>query len=212
MLVLAVVAAQLEAQGPGRGRGRGGGFGFRRMGNDLVVLVGMTEVQEELAIDKEQEQLLDALTADLFDQQRVAFRGGFGPSDGSEGAADGAGRALKLQQLRDTGEKLILSVMDPDQASRLAELRVQFEGLRAFDRDSFVAALKLTELQKEQIREIREARRPLAEIEREVMMSLTEDQIAKWDELKGESFTFPRRRPRFGRRGFRGPPRDDSDD
>jgi Spy/CpxP family protein refolding chaperone len=206
--ILVLAAAHADAQGPGRGRGRGG-FG-RGLGNDLVNLVAMREVREELTIDQEQEQLLDALSADLRDQRR-AFRGGFdGPParpDDDSPREDGRSR---LRRLGETGEKLVLAVLEPGQANRLTQLRVQYEGLRAFDREPFVAAMKLTELQKEQIREIRSADRPPSEMEAEVRMSLTESQIAKWDEMKGDSFTFPERPRRFGRRGFRGPPRDDS--
>ena len=208
LAILVLVATHVDAQGPGRGRGRGG-FG-RGMGNDLLYLVGLSEVRNELKIDEEQEELLDALSADLREQQRAAFRGFDGPPDGSGDDSplqDGSGR---FRRLGETGEKLIMAVLEPDQATRLSQLRIQFEGLRAFDREPFVAALKLTELQRDQIRGIRAEDRSASELESEVRMSLTEAQIAKWDELKGEAFTFPQRRGRFGRRGFRGPARDDS--
>jgi hypothetical protein len=201
-----LVVAHADAQGSGRGRGR---FG-RGFGNDLVYLVGLSEVRDELAIDEDQGQLLDALSADLREQQRAAFRGLDGPPDRPDEDAPRQDGRSRLRRIGETGEKLIMAVLEPDQATRLVQLRIQFEGLRAFDREPFVAALKLTEIQKEQIRGIRAADRPAAELEAEVRMSLTEAQVAQWDELKGESFTFPERRGRFGRRGFRGPPGDDS--
>jgi hypothetical protein len=183
------------------------------MGNDLVYLVALSEVREELAIDEEQGQLLDALSADLRDQQRIAFRDGFdGPPEGPDDPSTDDGGRGRLRRLGESGEKLIMAVLEPAQAKRLAELRVQFEGLRAFDREAFVASLGLTELQRNQIREIRGDRRQTEELEAEVRMSLTEKQIARWDEMKGAKFTFPERRGRFGRRGFRGPPTDDSDE
>jgi hypothetical protein len=209
--ILLLATAHAEAQGPGRGRGRGG-FG-RGLGNDLIYLVAMREVREEISIDEEQEQLLDALAADLREQQRAAFRGGFdGPPGRPDEDSPGQDGRSRLRRLADTGEKLIMSVLEPDQATRLRQLRVQYEGLRAFDREPFLAALKLTEIQQEQIREIRSSDRPAAELEAEVRMSLTESQIAQWDQMKGDSFTFPQRRGRFGRRGFRGPPSDDTGD
>jgi hypothetical protein len=176
----------------------------------LAYLVALREVREELDLDEEQEELLNALSADLRDQRRVAFRGDWDDfSDPRESAEDLAERTERIERLNEASEKLITAVLEPAQAARLGELRVQFEGLRAFDREPFVDALELTELQREQIADLRRESRDRAATETAVKMSLSEKQLAKWEELKGAEFKFPERRGRFGRRGFRGPSRDD---
>ncbi len=222
LIMVLIFTASLDAQGPRRDGPRGR-FGGRRMMSPLVLLASVPEVQKELHIDARQQQLLEALVADLGDQQRGLFRGGFDePREPDDGNSRFERTRSRWQELNRQSERLILAVFEPKQAERLIQLRLQFEGMRALDRAEFLEAIGLTDAQKEQIRQMRdresadrEAARDQAPsggdvLEADVMAVLTDEQKAKWEQMKGEPFAFPEEFPRFGRRGFRGrPPEED---
>jgi hypothetical protein len=208
-LTLLLLTAHLAAQPPERERGRGM-FGRRGMLSDQMRLVSMPEVREELAIDEEQALFLDALVADLRDQQRTAFSRGLDGPERRDPESQFEEFRERLQELHRQSEQLLLAVLEPEQVSRLNELRVQYEGIRAFAREDFNAALELTDNQQDQVRKIlattasvRGRRRgDSAESVAKIKSVLTEGQLAKWEEMKGDEFTFPERSRRFGRRGF----------
>jgi hypothetical protein len=193
------------------------------MMSPLVLLVSVPDVQNELHVDARQQQLLEALVADLGDQQRGLFRGGFDePREPDDDNSRFERTRSRWQELSRQSERLILAVFEPKQAERLNQLRLQFESVRALDRAEFLEAIGLTDDQKEQIRQIRDresADREAARdqtrsgrdvVEADLMAVLTDEQKAKWEQMKGEPFTFPEGFARFGRRGFRGrPPEED---
>ena len=210
VVLLLRLVTSVQAQPPGRQRGRGP-FGGGAAGL-LALLASMTEVQKELNVNDIQEKLLDALVSDLREQQRSAFRRGF---NGPRGDRDEQLREVRrhMQELNAQGEKLMATIFESEQQVRFNQLRVQYEGVRALDRDEISKALGLTDTQLQVIREIRESddgsrdggvRRSGQEREADIVAVFTKEQKEKWDHMQGETFAFPPRPRSYGRRGFRG--------
>ena len=220
IVLLLLLVISVQAQPPGRQRGRGP-FG-RGPTSPLAFLVSMAEVQKELKVDAVQGKLLDALLDDLREQRgalrRGAFRRGF---NGPRGDRDEQFQEDRrhMQELNEQGEKLLATIFEPEQQARFNQLRIQFEGVRALDRDEITKVLGLTDAQLQVIREIRESdelpdgsrdgevRRPGQRREADIVAVFTKEQKEKWDHMQGETFAFPPRSRWFGRRGFRGPGR-----
>ena len=178
-LVAAVVVPGVAlAHGPGRG-GFGGGFGGQ--GGGVAGLLQMEEVQTELKLTDEQKTKL----RDSRDELRGGAGGGFGRR-GAGGAGGGAGGAgggpggapnfremsaeerqkfmedarKRMEDQSKKAEELAKGILTPEQMTRLNELRIQQQGVRAMGRPEVAAALKLTDAQKEAIDDILEAARP----------------------------------------------------
>lgn len=209
-LTLLTTLAPVHAQPPEGGRG-GRFFGRRGGWNDLMRLTSVREVRAELALDDEQVELLEALAMDLRDQRRTAFRRRFdvrpGPGDGETDVQDVAER---IQKLDEQTEALVAIVLEPNQMERLNQLRLQYEGVRAFERDGFAKQLDLSDDQQKRISQLLSDALPpgprgndgnaLERLEEQIASLLTDAQSEKWTELKGKPFSFPE--PRW--RGPRG--------
>jgi hypothetical protein len=189
-LLLSCIVSVVDAQPPRGGRGRGG---F----NIALMLVADSDVQEELEIEGKQVEMLEALRSDLFSQVR-GRRGSRRDQPSREHVAT-------------VTEKLMASVLDPAQARRLHQLEVQFEGVRALDRERVVAALDLSDAQKESIAAYATAHQVRSPEDLQTMVAemLSQDQLEKWaSEIHGEEFGFSEEiqgaREFFTRRGFRG--------
>ncbi len=239
-LVAAVVVPGVAlAQGPGRG-GFGGGFGggFPGQGGGLAGLLQMQEVQTELKLtDAQKPKLRDA---------REERRGGAARGGGGAGGAEGAPNfrdmsreerqkfmedaRKRMEEQSKKAEEVVKGILNPEQLTRLNELRIQQQGVRAMGRPEVAAALQLTDAQKEAIGDILDAARPQrgpgggggfggnrpSEEERDKARAeaeernkkaqadidavLTETQKAEWVKLQGAKFTFPER-PAFGQGG-----------
>lgn len=210
IVVILLVATSVAAQ-PRQWRGPGS-FGRRgMMADSLTFLTGIPEVQKELELSTEQQELLQALQADFRDQLFGLGRGG-----------DGESRERLREGIRKSGDELVTTVLEAKQTQRLSQIRLQREGIRALVRTEIVKSLEISDAQLEKIREIngsgsrgeenrrgdnpadRGPRTDPKVLAEQVLALLTDHQKAKWEELKGPEFTFPERRPRFGRRGFGG--------
>ena len=116
------------------------------------------------------------------------------------------------EKIRTQSEKLVAVILDSDQAKRLSELRLQDEGILAFDRREFRDQLGVTDRQFEKIREIRrvEVDTSLSRHRRQQKMSeavlalLDQDQQARFKQLQGKAFEFPLQLP-ADLRGLRDP-------
>jgi hypothetical protein len=210
VLILLALGTAATAQQP---RGRRGDFG-RAFGEGVVFLVGMHEVQRELQLSEEQRELLDDLRADLRTQVRVAFRGG---SNSRRNGTTDSGEDVRnrIRDINQRGEELVMLVLEPDQAERLKQLRLQQEGTRAFDRPEVAKALRLTKDQLDQMREIRsiapnedangrvqQRRARRQQIEKDVLAMLSDEQKQSWERMQGAKFSCPSRfaRNNSGRR------------
>jgi hypothetical protein len=207
-----LVHVTVDAQQTQRGWGRGP-LGRRGLPGDVVFLLLLDEVQQELRLTSQQQELLQAVLADLEDQRRGIFQGGPGRGD-----RDNASEEIRaaMQKLSDQGEKLVMSVLEPDQAYRLRQLRLQWSGVRALARPEIARQLKLSEAQQTSISSLlqsdsdRQGRtRPDDQSSREdmtaqIMALLTDQQKQTWQSIQGDPFDFPDWSRRFGPRGPRG--------
>lgn len=186
-------------------RGFSGFLGLRSS-----MLIDMPEVRIELKTEDDQDELLVALAEDLSDQRRAVF------SDNSPQRPPNADwfeqLQAKLTAFDRRSEELVAVVLEPDQSKRLAELRLQREGSRAFHRPEVQAKLELTDEQKKSIDDalkantalqfgptldFRQRREQREKQEQTVISSLTGEQKSRWEEMKGKPFRFPTpRRPR----------------
>lgn len=169
VLILSLVLLDSgEADAQRRSRGR------RPRPNIALFLSDREEIQEEIRLTEEQAELLQALQRDLI--------------------AQGAG--TRQDDAVEIVNKLFSAVLRPKQATRFAELRVQFEGLRSFERAEIQKAIAVTDEQMSRIRGLMREQR--VGINSDVLKDvLDKDQLAKWDDLAGERFAFSEQTQQF---------------
>lgn len=214
VLALVLTASLVSAQDqPGRGR-RGGGGGFGGMMGSPVGLLRMPEVRKELNLTEEQNKQVDEAL------QQATPAGGFaGLQDLSP--EEQQKRREEMRRKMDEATASVKKVLKPEQEKRLEQLALQRQGLAALARPEIAKQLGLTDEQKEKIEKIQASARPqfgsfrdlsdeqrqkaFAEMQQkqekaqtETLAVLSDDQKAKWAEMKGKDFTFPQ----FGPGGF----------
>lgn len=204
LIVLLVDASQ--AQQPGRfGGGRGfGGPGFLLMNKG---------VQEELKITDEQKTKIAEITKEYGAKQRELFSG-FQDLSNEEKRAKfkELQNDPKFKEISEGQTKAIMAVLKPEQEKRFKQLQLQQEGVRAFQNETVVKELQITDEQKEKLKTIAEENgkemRELfseatkdnrAEMQKKIrslreegmekaVAVLNADQKSKWKELTGEPF------------------------
>ncbi len=169
VLFLMLMAFPCVAQPPGS---RGG----PRV-DSAVVLIDLTEVQQELDVNRPQLEMLESLQSDLEAQLRGRR---------SRRRRDPAER----QKQREVMTKLLKVVLDKDQSKRFSELQLQFESLYAIDRAEFAKELELSEEQIESIRDIREDIESAVDTDDVLEDVLSYKQIKKWQARLGRRFAF----------------------
>lgn len=192
-------------------RQRGGFGGFGGFGGDAIYLLGQKSVQEELKLTDEQIKK----GKELSDRRSEAFQG---LRDLSREE-----RRTKMQEIRKANNKALAEILKPEQLKRVKQIALQQRagfGLGFVVNDEEISsALKITDEQKEKIRDIqRKGFEELRDVGRddegrkkrqEVMKAtnekvegvLTAEQKTKLKELKGATFTGKIERPPFpGRR------------
>lgn len=217
------VAAVALAQPPGgRGPGRGGfgppGFGPPMFGGPFgmpasaAALLRMPEVRKELGTTDAQNKQIDALLAEQQEQMRAAF-GAVNFQELQDLSEEE--RAKRFDEARKKSEQAARQIddkldklLDAKQRGRLAQLRLQREGVAAFQRGDVAKQLGLTKDQQEKIRKLQPEGPPFfrgpGQDEKalaDAVAALTDVQKAKWAELKGKEFKFPQ----FVGFGFGGP-------
>jgi len=170
LAALVLTAALVEAQerggrgGRGQGQGRGGfgagGFG----GGGPLALLAIEEVQKELKITDDQKKQIETLV----NEQRGAGFAGFGRGQG-ENLRDLSPeeRQKRLEEFRKQAETRakeiedkVKGILNADQSERLAELRLQREGINALNRSEVADKLGLSAEQREKIAKLFEENRP----------------------------------------------------
>jgi hypothetical protein len=222
LIALLLIATAADAQSWRGPRGRGP-FGGRGAPGGLLFLVSVDAVQDELAVTAEQRELLESLQADLSDQRRGLFARRFaGPPE----PGDRNERSDEIQQgmekLNRQGDELVTAILEPNQTERLQQLRLQHEGVRAFERPEIVKDLGLSDSQLAKIRQMRDEVQPRGaenevedapaidrradrgQLESRILAVLTNQQIEDWEKMKGKEFEFPERVSRLGQRRSRG--------
>jgi serine/threonine protein kinase len=179
---------------------------LKKLLNDLIVLEGAgqlvllfdRQVQADLALNGEQRQRIDALTAEFAKRRLDSPRDFFQPS-----SPDGQSRFLEEARGNDRAMRAALT---PAQLQRLEQLTLQFRGPMVFDEPDVAAKLRLTETQRQTIRQIflgsfapdwhsrsgqpKDGFQPasMKGVMEKILAVLTPEQLAQWQKLTGPPF------------------------
>ena len=186
-----------NAQGPG-GRGMGGGLG----------LLSNKSVQKELKLTDD--QIEKAKTAAT--EQREKMMEKFQELRDLEPAEQQVKRTALMKEMAADSKKVTDALLKPEQAKRFVQISLQTQGVGAFMDEATQAKLKMTDEQKNKLKDIGdESGKQMMEL-REMFQSdrdgamkkgaeirkattekatavLTADQKATWKEMTGEPFT-----------------------
>jgi hypothetical protein len=167
------------------------------------VLLTAEPVQEELKLSAEQSRKVkDVVEKDRQTQEAIEL----GPPDDGD---------KRWQELLADSEKAVAAILTPAQLKRFKQIRLQHSGALALAEPKLASELKLTEEQQKAIKAIAENRSAkfksavadssltpreigakLAEYtkaaDEEILKRLTADQKAKWEEMIGERFRWPK--------------------
>jgi Spy/CpxP family protein refolding chaperone len=192
-LAVLVASPAMAQGGPG---GRGGGLGM---------LLTNKSVQEELKLDKAQEEKLTA----AFEKFREDNKDDFAKlRDRNTSRED---REAVMKKVGEGSKKIAADVLKPEQMKRLKQIQVQQEGVRAFANPEVEKDLKLTDKQKDELKTIaedlqkqqreifqnaggnrEEARKKMTDLRKEKMDAalkvLTDEQKKTYKELTGAPF------------------------
>jgi Spy/CpxP family protein refolding chaperone len=199
-LVAAVVAMAASPALAQQRQRQGGGFG-----GGMIFLLGQKSVQDELKLSGEQVKQVK----ELADKQLESFQG---LRDLSQEE-----RRTKMQELNKANNEAVAKILKPEQLKRVKQISLQQQGARAVNSEEVAKALKVTEDQKEKIREIQmksfeemrelqgeenaKKRQELMKETNEKMMNvLTAEQKAELKKMQGEPFKGEIQRPGFGGR------------
>jgi Spy/CpxP family protein refolding chaperone len=179
-----------------------------RMGGDMLLL--NKSVQDELKLTKDQKSQLEKIQKAqraAFAKAREAFKDG--DADTGKEIMEKAGKEAtkSIKKVKDT--------LTTTQAKRFTQIQIQVAGLEAYAREDVQKALKLTDKQKDDIKDIRDdlgkdikdlmedargdrekfgaAMKKIAKLradaQAKITKSLTDDQKKAWKDLTGEPFT-----------------------
>jgi len=196
--VLVVGAAALLASGALAQQRQGGGRGGMGGTTSPLMLLMQKSVQDELKLTDDQIKQAEELAAKQREARQTL-------QDLSQEE-----RGKKIQEMNKANEKAVSQFIKPNQAKRLKQISLQLAGAQAFINPEVATELKLTDEQKQKIKEIRkqtaeeartirenttdqaEARQKTRELNRnatgKVMALLTAEQKDKWKEMTGEPF------------------------
>ena len=181
LTMLSVCEAQNESR---RERTRYGGQ------EGLVFLSQVEEIQTELGISEKQKIFLEALRRDLQTQTRAIVQDA---PQGENGDRRDQIRSA-FRKLRRQGDTLVKMVLSKRQSVRLAQVRIQYEGIRAMEREEIAKSLALKSEQVEKIRQLRRGnsnRRTPESLEEAAVALLADKQREDWKKMKGKGFEFP---------------------
>jgi hypothetical protein len=226
-IVLTTLATLAAAQEP-RGRTPGGfmvaGPGGPPM--STVMLLGMPEVQNELAVTEAQRKQLEELLGEVQEQMRASF-GAINFQELATLTEDE--RVQRFDEARMKADEANRKANDKLgtmlNANQLNQLRLQREGVAALSRADVAKQLGLTGEQQATIRELEAASRPRfggpggfggppdfarieeqrRKVEADALTVLTEEQRTRFAAMKGKEFKFPEPQFGFGPGGPGGP-------
>jgi hypothetical protein len=205
-----LAADVVQAQPGGRGRG---GFGG---GGTSLDLLRSEEVRKELEVSDDQWDEINALADEMGQEQRDYF---MGLREKMQGLSDEERREMFGQLQKDVGElrtrydDMANEKLLPVQIDRLKQLVVQRQAARNGGLEggtlpeALIEAAGVTEEQLEELKEkakevMEDLRVKVAKLKasaaKEVLSVLDADQVAKIEEMMGESFTFQQNQQRGG--------------
>ncbi|MDA7527522.1 hypothetical protein N8590_00900 [bacterium] len=139
---LAILAPVAEAQRPGGGQGRGG-FGGGQMNSSA--LLGSEQVQKEIGLEGEKLEAVKEIITKSRESAREAFSG-FGSIRELEGDARDKAiaemRAKQQEMSKGVAEKLNKQ-LTKEQQTRLDQITLQLQGVRALEDEKIAAKLEL---------------------------------------------------------------------
>ena len=205
-----------ERRGPGRGA-------FPFFGG--AALLGIPEVQKELVISDEQKGLIEDMQADL--RQQMFSGANFNREEFEKLSEDE--RRKRMEEFRKKGEEIskkatemIAMILEAKQVERLAQLRLQSEGVAALARADVAQKVGLSDEQRQKIEKTQKdledlwrSMRNASQEERQQAFSNMREQREKangdilamlspaqkdsWDKIQGKKFEFPQPRGFGGR-------------
>jgi type II secretory pathway component GspD/PulD (secretin) len=208
MVMLLVAALDAEAQrgrgGPGGGRGPGGPGG----GSSPLELLRRDEVKGEVGLTEEQEKALGEMQLGLRDDPD--FRS---IMERARAAGSDEERRAIFGEMRGVLDKKVDAIIKPDQRSRLNELSLQRQGMRALTDPNMAGQFNISDDQRGKIAELNakydEARRELrsnrdmsenerdaktdalrADFEKNASAILSDQQRRTFEQRKGKVFAF----------------------
>lgn len=212
MAILSVVDSDADAQ-PGRGggdRGRGGPVGGRGPGggSSPLELLGRDEVRGELGLTEDQQKSLSEMQSGLRDSPE--FRE---IMERSRSARSDEERRAIFGEMRTVMDKKIDGIIKPEQRSRLTELSLQRQGMRALADPNMAGQFNISSDQQAKIAELNqkyeEERRTFrfnrdmseeerdaksnalrADFEKNVSGILSAQQRSAFEQKKGKTFSF----------------------
>jgi hypothetical protein len=212
--------------GPGGSGFRPPGMGFGGPGSiqPLVAIVQLPEVVTELKLSDAQKGAIEELQQTAMEASRERMSQ-WNPQEIFD--LDESARTVRFNEMRTEMDKLnaefdakLKDVLQADQWKRLDQLAVQRQGLGALVRSEIATALKLTGEQTKQVKawqapfapqlgdgefpDFEKLQRERAELEKQIVDSMSSEQKAAWDELRGPAFTFTSQPP-MGRGPMGGP-------
>ena len=171
-------------------------------GAGQLILLAEPSVQADLALDNAQRKRIEGIAKD-FDQRRFDSLRDFNQLSLSE-------RQSRFLELARSNDQAMRTTLTAAQLHRLEQITLQLQGPRAFSQPEIIAKLRLTDAQREKIRQIEmeafasvwdvhngEHRRPPPGNLRETVLQpamekaltvLTAEQLAQWKTLTGQPF------------------------
>lgn len=226
LLVVALVAAESEAQRKKKGErgGRRGGFGQRGgfgrgmfSGGGALGLLRQESVQKELKINDEQKKKITSATEELNEKRRDMFQ------DFRDLSREERQDLRKeMTEMSQKAEKTAVAVLKKEQKERLDQLVLQQSGARALQQEDLQKKLDLSkkqnrkiaslfesqqDKQRELFQELRDGsgdfsdmREKMQEmrkkLDKDVLGVLNKKQAEQFEKMKGKKFNFQRRRRR----------------
>jgi Spy/CpxP family protein refolding chaperone len=219
LLIAALVCAQEKpaAEKPVPGPLGFGGLGGMVPGD---LMLASQEVQKELGLSDEQKAQVKDLGREVRDQLRSAL-GNFNFGELRDLSREEREKRLgearkKAEAAGKVVEEKLAKILDAKQLERLGQIRLQREGPAALARPKIAEQLGLSDEQKAKIKKILGERQPLvapagnqkpspdqirdflakmqerrSKTQSDLLAVLTDEQKAKWSELKGKEFKFP---------------------
>lgn len=210
VLGLAVVVMLVAASDAAAQRGGGRGFG----GVSHMGLLRVEKVQEEINLTEEQQEEVRAARQELREDREGQGGGGQNFRDLSDAERqEFIARMQERRQERAKAEKeKLASILNEEQMKRLNEIYLQAAGAQALENPEIVAALKITDEQKEKLADAQEearntrreqmrelfqsgdreaAREKMAEVRKEtdaiILAVLTDEQKQQLEQMKGKA-------------------------
>lgn len=209
-LVVVTTALGQGFRGPGPGGPRGPGFGGP--GGDpmgSVMLIGISEVQQELKLSDEQKPKVMDVLSKTQEQSRAVFEGvnfqEVFTLEEKERDERFAKMRTQMEGITKQAEERLAKILDKSQASRFSELQLQRGGVGSLLRDEVSKPLKLSDEQRDKLRELIEQNPPFfaspdqrKKVETDAVAVLSAKQKEQWTKLKGADFKFPEQGFGFG--------------